>query len=81
MRRGGLLGDHNSPLLGKAVNEMVADWTKGVGARRFSKSTKKKGPERPCYSGVFRGDEVVKWAILKELKLTAGHMLRRKAVS
>lgn len=59
---------------------MVGSRMKDVEARRFRHCTKKTGLERFLYRTVLSGNEVMECFVLKELKLTAGEMLRRKAV-
>lgn len=61
--------------------EMVAIEIGDAGARRFCRGTRKKGLDRLFYRRAFRGNEAVECSVLKKLKLAAGEILRRKAVS
>lgn len=58
------------------VNKMVPSGMEHVGARGFCPGTRKTVLEGLYYRTVFRGDELVKRSVLKELKLTVGAMLQ-----
>lgn len=69
------------PFPRQAVKEVVASRMEQFGARRICQGTGKKGLEGSYYKRVFRADEVVECAVLKEPELRAGEILRRTAVS
>lgn len=66
---------------GQAVDEIMASGMEDAGAGRARPGTGSTGLDRFHYNRVFRGDEVMQCSVLKNRKLTAGEMLKRKAES
>lgn len=60
---------------------MVACNIENAGAPGSVQSATRTGLERTDYRNVIRGGEVVKCSVLKGIELTAGEVLRGKAVS
>lgn len=69
------------PFAGQAVDEMVAGRVENVGAQRARHGKRKMNLNGFHYGRVFHGVDVVECPVLKEVKLTAGERLRRRAVS